>query len=339
MLRSNATSQGNLTFRSADKLLDWPRQALSATSAIRSDFYYPSTLSPSCVSLGNCRKVGCLVESTPCILSGNCRFGNAVLTLVNSLSFSQAVRYWISFSRLVKALPVLNITRVGKDTSRACKPLHTSLYFYRESKRLRCSVCRRNKPGIFWRYGISARKLLVLSSLSVSASKLVIHLRGEDSFERKDSFHPLYVPPPCSWYETLMLQHRFQEAVIVTSQDRNHPCLDWFVEQELPHTVVSSTVVKDFEFMANSVNLAVSTSTFSLAAAYVSETLEQLFVPLMESDNKFLGTLVDLGYAARNIDVHVYLVPDYITVWKKEAISAVTRYKRGQAVYLKTYKV
>lgn len=143
---------------------------------------------------------------------------------------------------------------------------------------------------------------------------LAIHVRSGDIFQ-PDGSNQKYGQPPLSWYEMLIERCGYQDVVVVT-QTKFHnggpnPVIPE-IKKRWPHVpILSDEVEVDFHTLRNARHLALSGSTFAVAAAMLNTRLTRLHLPLYDrpADPNFTHAFpagVDLGFTRYDYTIRNY---------------------------------
>ncbi|MEN0003906.1 MAG: FkbM family methyltransferase [Bacteroidota bacterium] len=123
--------------------------------------------------------------------------------------------------------------------------------------------------------------------LEEDEDRLVIHIRAGDTFNSPPP--PKYVPPPLSYYTTIMDTYQDKEIVIVC-EDRKNPVID-ILEQRYDNCIVqSSDLESDIQTIINATNLVFSIGTFSMTLALMSTKIRRFYVNDIPKD------ILDFGF-------------------------------------------
>lgn len=127
---------------------------------------------------------------------------------------------------------------------------------------------------------------------------LAIHIRSGDIFG--DDPHPAYWPQPLSYFQAVVAQVR-PARVAVVSQDERHPAiaslLAWCRDRGIAAELRSASLREDVGVLVSSRSLCLSVGTMGLAAGWLSDRVEQVFVPRAEQVGELLALGVDVWSA------------------------------------------
>ncbi|MBD2460529.1 hypothetical protein H6G89_05670 [Oscillatoria sp. FACHB-1407] len=127
------------------------------------------------------------------------------------------------------------------------------------------------------------------ASQRVTDETLVIHMRSGDVFQKKP--HPAYVQPPVSFYLKIIEEFNFTDILIVTQNDFRNPCIE-HLKQLIPTVrVQASTLEDDISAILSARNLVTAFSTFSIALAFASTQIKQLYIPQLQVKKDYWRTL------------------------------------------------
>ena len=126
--------------------------------------------------------------------------------------------------------------------------------------------------------------------------EMVVHLRSGDVFGADP--HPDYWPPSLAYY-TAALADAAPRAVRLVCQDRVHPLLGPLVEWGRRHGVpvrvqVSDDLRADLATLTSATTLCISQGTLGLAAAWLSRSVQRVYLPrgAHTEELRALGTTV-----------------------------------------------
>lgn len=142
---------------------------------------------------------------------------------------------------------------------------------------------------------------------------LTIHIRSGDIFEPDDNAR--YGQPPLSWYELLIERGGFGKVVVVTqthfSVGQANPVIAK-IQERWPHVeIISQSPEHDFHTLRHARHVALSVSTFAVAAAMLNDRMQTLHVPRYKrvSDPNLTGFFpagVDLGFTRFDYAIERY---------------------------------
>lgn len=128
------------------------------------------------------------------------------------------------------------------------------------------------------------------------SDEMVVHLRSGDVFGADP--HPDYWPPSLAYY-TAALADAAPRAVRLVCQDRVHPLLGPLVEWGRRHGVpvrvqVSDDLRADLATLTSATTLCISQGTLGLAAAWLSRSVQRVYLPrgAHTEELRALGTTV-----------------------------------------------
>jgi hypothetical protein len=123
------------------------------------------------------------------------------------------------------------------------------------------------------------------------ASTVVVHMRSGDVWTDDGEFKNTarHVQPPCSWYSRAIndaCQGKDTCNVnLLTSQEKNNPCLE-MISKEVPRAkVVSSNLHDDFCQLFSAKSLVMSMSSLPLFTAPMSTSLVDLYIPFGQDNS------------------------------------------------------
>ena len=104
---------------------------------------------------------------------------------------------------------------------------------------------------------------------------LYIHIRSGDIFSTY--IHDNYAQPPLCFYEFIINNFHF-EKIFIVSQDKQNPVIDALLNKYTTISFLHKDFSQDVSYIINAHNLVLSSSTFSLNLARLSNKLKKLFV-------------------------------------------------------------
>lgn len=132
------------------------------------------------------------------------------------------------------------------------------------------------------------------SAGDVSDSTLTIHLRAGDSFD--SSPHPLYAPPPLSFFLG-SIDAADASKVSIVAQSMDHPYVaslqSYCDERAISFEVISSDLQTDFGRLLSSSSLCISQGTLGIAAGWLSTSCNTIYA--YERNSEEIATTTELG--------------------------------------------
>lgn len=108
------------------------------------------------------------------------------------------------------------------------------------------------------------------------SSTLHIHIRSGDIF--KNNPHPFYVPPPMYYYKKIIENNSWTKIIVVYEDDKN-PCINLLKKNYNNICFQSKNLNDDLLELSKSKNLAIGFGTFGLLNYFLSNNIEQIFIP------------------------------------------------------------
>ena len=250
------------------------------------------------------------------------KISDTISVNVKQLSVQDSLGNWISDSNLEKfkiglqvrdnILERVGILKTNPDSNKNCiLEFNDGIknYFNLSWKNPECKhqnkVYNKNAHGMFYTYCIRKKNLLkdnnpmkikiqqVLFSLfknnieipNLNDNQLVIHIRSGDCFDPKKA-HPKYIPPPLSYYTTI-IQSKNWEKIIILSEDFKNPCINKLKQLSQSYFRRSDGTVDQYPSITHKINNISKDISIILGAKYIVSSI---------------GTLVDnLVKLSRNI--------------------------------------
>jgi hypothetical protein len=160
-----------------------------------------------------------------------------------------------------------------------------------------------------------------------SEDALVIHIRSGDIMPGGNhQVHPLYAPPPLSYYLDIIDQHLgSREVVIVAEKENMYPAVDRLMKLYPSIKLQTGSLEEDISVILGAKYLVASHSTFAWSLAIGSPSVELIY-----TFNNGLHVLDDRIFGGTK--VIQYYTDDYIKMWvgSEEQMDYVLNYPRDQ---------
>ena len=104
---------------------------------------------------------------------------------------------------------------------------------------------------------------------------VVIHIRSGDTFCRKRP-HPLYCPPPLSFFEHILNKHNYKKIIIIC-EDKVNPLVDKLLEMYENSTYSKNTLEDDIKTLLGATNVISSVGTFVRSLLLLSDNVKNYY--------------------------------------------------------------
>tara|TARA_X000000368_G_C23036534_1_gene714811 strand:- start:1032 stop:1841 length:810 start_codon:yes stop_codon:yes gene_type:complete len=151
-----------------------------------------------------------------------------------------------------------------------------------------------------------------------SNNVLTIHIRSGDIFIKKP--HPKYIPPPLTYYKTIIDTYKF-DKIIILSEDTKNPVIKQLLKNYNNCYYEKKTLKEDIDIILKSKNVVASIGSFISQLLLLSNNVENIFIPdyffslsvIYKYDIEFLNLLYK-NCSLKKIDLPNYI--DLMKEWK-----------------------
>ena len=205
------------------------------------------------------------------------RLGNNIIQLVNILHIALYYKYHI---KLLKHSLINTAYIVDYINKTIYKNINSAIvtdsfnFFYRDKiKNINLEAFDKNKDIV---YNILKNALIIKSNdvNPLSENDIVIHIRSGDIFSSRP--HPMYIPPPLSFYQKIIDNNNFTNIIIIC-EDKINPVVNKLLEL-YPNSIYNkNTLIEDIKIILSAKQIICSVGTFIPALCLLSNNIKIIY--------------------------------------------------------------
>ena len=207
------------------------------------------------------------------------KLGNNIKQLSNIIDIAIAYKHNIKIN--VKKLAFFDLSVIEKYFNKYNNSeIITDKYnfFYQNKLPFSNDIYNEN---IEERNKILQKAFLIKNINKLNENDIVIHIRSGDIFSSNP--HPLYVPPPLSYYIKEINKHKYEKIHIIC-EDTKNPVVNELLKLYKNAVYEKNTLEKDIRIILGATNIIFSVGTFVPSLMLLSNNIKYLYGKYM--DNK-----------------------------------------------------
>jgi hypothetical protein len=110
----------------------------------------------------------------------------------------------------------------------------------------------------------------------LNANDLVIHIRSEDIFSKNP--HPYYIPPPLSYYTSIIKNNNFNDIYLITT-DKLNPCINELINIFPKIKFKIQSLEEDIKLILRAITIIGSFGSFIPSLMILSNHIQKIYLP------------------------------------------------------------
>lgn len=193
------------------------------------------------------------------------RLGNNIIELSNIIDIALFYKHNIQFKVSHKLFDLKIIHDYFSQYKNDKVLKNDSSFFYKQRLPFPREIYNDNNPI---KINLLKQAFLVKDINKLDEDDVVIHIRSGDIF--KGTPHPIYTPPPLSFYEHILNKHNYRN-IIILCEDRVNPVVDELLKIYENSSYCKNTLEDDIKILLGATNVISSVGTFVPSLLLLSE--------------------------------------------------------------------